>query len=508
MEKLKTTSKKTQETTIEKAIEKAVQKALKTIENRPAKEVELKTTHDSEKLRKNKVHSRLISYISKHKESAVVQTLSEYLETVTTFDSLEKFIPDDNKFNSIIISVEFGRENIEKFVTKPRKSDKHFITPVFFENKGAFLFYETPVAIVELKEQIKSIETLYKEIEHHKYTTWENKILSYFYTRPDFTIAPKLDKFHAMFYYFPLVEQFYVGEEDYFYWLEEMANQNIFSKVKLVDRLFCCPYCFSALLKFSDHCPSCGSINIRNEKFIHCFTCGHVAPESNFLKNERFVCPSCKSKLKLIGEDYDRPLENGVCMDCGNYHIDSKLEVSCLTCHKTCTTEDLSKKFIYEYKLTEYGRNQIKFGTLNTADIILNDLNYIDLNHFTFTLNWSIQMQIRYNEESFSLVALKLILDERVSNYDLLLEFSKFLRSIFRTTDFCSKIDNNSFIFLFPKTDSAGLNIIRTRTDEFIKSIKITRGNFDIKIEAFSSTQDNIAEENAQQLVAKLANKL
>ncbi len=449
-----------------------------------------------------------ISYISKRKESTIVQALAEYFRTVKTFEALESFIPDDNEFNAIAVSVEFGREKIENFVKKLRRSDKNFLTPVFFENNGAFIFYETPISITELKEHAKTIELFYREIEHHNYISWENKILSYFYTRPSFTIAPKLNKYHEMYYYFPLVEQFYDGQEDYFYWLEEMANQNILSKVKLVDRLFCCPYCFSAMMKFSDHCPHCGSINIRNERFIHCFTCGHVSPESNFLKNERFVCPACKSKLKLIGEDYDRPLENGVCMDCGNYHIDSKLEVSCLTCNKSFTTEDLSKKFIYEYKLTEHGRNQVKFGTVSSTDLIVSDLNYIDLNYFSFTLDWSIKMQIRYKEEVFSLIALKLILDEQFSYYDLLLEFSKFLRSTFRTTDFSSKIDRDSFIFLYPKTDSEGLAIILTRINDFIKSIKLTKGKFTIKIESFTSTEKNVSEETAQQLVAKLANKL
>jgi hypothetical protein len=311
-----------------------------------------------------------------------------------------------------------------------------------------------------------------------------------------------------MFYYYPLVDQFYDGQEDYSFWLEDMANQNIFSKIKLIDRLFCCPHCFSALMKFSEHCPNCGSINVRQEKFVHCFTCGHVAPESKFLKNDRLVCPSCKSKLKLIGEDYDRPLENGVCADCGDYHIDGKIKVFCLTCNKSFATEDLSKKFIYEYRLTEHGRNQIKFGTVSSADIIANELNYIVLNYFIFTLDWYIRMQKRYNDSYFSLLALKIVMDTEVSTYDLIIEFSKLLRSTFRTTDFCSKIDNNTFIILFSKADLAGANIVKTRIDSFINSIKLTRGKFNIKTEYFSSTQENIAEENGQQIIEKLINKL
>ena len=324
-------------------------------------------------------------YISRRKESTITQVLSGYFKKVTTLGSLESFIHDrEYEASTIVISMEFKKVNIENFVDKLRKSDKNFISPVFFENNGAFIFYETPVTIVELVELSKKVEFLYSEIEHHHYNSWENRILSYFYTRPNFTIAPKSDKYHEMFYYFPLVEQFHDGQEDYFYWLEEMSSQNILSKIKLIDRIFCCPYCFSALLKFSDHCPNCNSINIINVKFIHCFTCGYIAPESIFLKNERFVCPSCKSKLRLIGQDYDRPLENGVCNDCGNYHIDCKLEVTCLACNKTFMTEDLTKKLIYEYKLTEYGRNQIKFGTIDIATFIVSKLKLLRIKLFYF----------------------------------------------------------------------------------------------------------------------------
>ena len=62
-------------------------------------------------------------------------------------------------------------------------------------------------------------------------------------------------------------------------------------------------------------------------------------------------------------------------------------------------------------------------------------------------------------------------------------------------------------IYLFPKTDLAGLDVIKIRIDSFLNSI-ITKGKFDIKTEYFSSTQENIVEENGQQLIAKLTNKL
>ncbi len=448
-------------------------------------------------------------YITNKDNPFIVSLLKEFFDKISVFNSFADFSTQEEVFDSVIISSNFEKTKIEDFVKKTiRTSDKLFIVPIFLEDNGTFLSHENVVNLENIKEHIISVKNLYKEIEHHNYSSWENRILSYFYTRPDLSVCPKIDKNHDMFYYYPHVEQFYDGQEDYFYWMEEMATQKIFSKVKLVDRLFCCPYCFSALMKFSDHCPNCGSINIKQERFVHCFSCGYVSPESKFMKDERFVCPSCKSKLKLIGEDYDRPLENGVCMDCGNYHIDSTLQISCLSCSKIFTTEELSKKSVFEYKLTEYGRNQIKFDTVSSTNIIASELNYIALNYFIFTLNWSIQMQKRYIDSYFSLVALKIIMETEFSVYDLLVEFSKLLRSSFRTTDFCSKIDNNTFIFLFPKTGATGLNAIKTKIDTFLGSIKLSKGQFNIKTEYFSSTQENIAEENSQQILSNLTNKL
>jgi GGDEF domain-containing protein len=117
-------------------------------------------------------------------------------------------------------------------------------------------------------------------------------------------------------------------------------------------------------------------------------------------------------------------------------------------------------------------------------------------------------MQKRYTDSYFSLLALQIVMDTESSTYDLIIEFSKLLRSTFRTTDFCSKVDTNTFIFLFAKADLSGANVIKARIDSFLNSIKLTRGKFDIKTEYFSSTQENIAEENGQQLIGKLTNKL
>ena len=449
-----------------------------------------------------------IAYITPKLNHTLLGALSEALGEIIVFTSLEDFSATMQTPAALIISTSFGRGLLQPFINSTRRSGRLCLTPIILETNGAFDTYYKPLQIGEIESNIRQISELAAELEVHNYSSWENRILAYFYTRPNFKIIPELDKTKPMFYYYPLVEQFYDGAADYFFWLEEMVSQNILSKIKLVDRLFCCPACFSALLKFSDHCPNCGSINIRNEKFIHCFTCGHVAPESVFLKDPqlaRLVCPSCGTKLKLFGEDYDRPLENGVCQDCGVYHIESALSVECLSCNKTFSTDDLSKRQIFEYKLTDYGRNQVKFGTVNAVGLIVNDLNYMLIGNFSFMLDWMIAMQLRYKSETFGLVSLKIIANDSRSGYDLLLEFAQFLRTVVRNTDMCTKLDYNTFVFLLPKTDSAGLSIITGRITEFIKSLELKQGHFDSKINWFSSEIEDVGDISASQLLEKVS---
>ena len=449
-----------------------------------------------------------IAYICRSISPTILDVLKLHLGEITCYESRAAFEASAEKYEAVVFSLAFGREAMLDFIHKIRQSSEFFLLPVIGENDGVFTMDAQPFDCQELRRRIESVYQLASELEVNNYVSWENRVLSYFYTRPYLLVSPALDPCKAMFYYYPLAEQFYDGAEDYFFWLEEMVAQNIFSKSALVDRLFCCPFCFSARMKFTDLCPHCGSINIRDEKFVHCFTCGHVAPESNVLKDERLVCPSCRTKLKLIGEDYDRPLENGVCGDCGRYHIDSNLGATCLDCSKSFSSDSLSKRQIHEYKLTDYGRSQIRYGTINSASLIVNELNFVIISHFVFMLDWLIDMQKRYTNDHFGLIVLKITPGSSTSAYDLLLEFARFLRNLFRTTDMCTKLDNSTFVFVFPKTDAAGMEILIRRINEFLASLEVKSNRFAANIAYYTTEKPAVADVNARELIESLAAQL
>jgi hypothetical protein len=448
-----------------------------------------------------------IAYIRKFKDSLLMNLLTENFEKYSVFESFDDFYSQDNKFSAIVVQG-FSNTEFLDFSKRIRNNNNYFLTPVFTKEREYELVCGNILNIEETKEKIKIIKLLSEELTIKDDIDWKDRLLMYLYTRQDMVLEPEIDDRHDVYYHYPIIENFTDKEDDYFYYLDLLAEQNILEKSTLVDKLFCCPFCFSAHLKLTDRCPNCNSINIKQEKFIHCFSCGYVAPEAKFEKNSRFVCPSCNAKLKLIGEDYDRPLESGVCNDCGEYHIDSKIEITCITCRKEFSSEDLVKRNVYKYKLTTFGLNQIKYGTVNLTYLLVDNSNYINTEYFNLILDWFIQMNLRYKDDIFSMVVLKVVPASEYVDYTLLSELSKVLRGMQRNTDFGVRIDNNILMFIYPKIDVDGVEIIKSRFKGFSDNIHHNNKSLDLKIECFTSDSENIKNESARTLTSSLISKL
>ncbi|MCP4179223.1 MAG: hypothetical protein GY756_15800 [bacterium] len=448
-----------------------------------------------------------IAYITNLKESYLINLLSANFEKYSIFDSFEDFYSQNNEFSAILVKG-FPKNEFLDFLKIIRKNDNYFLTPVFTKDKEYELACGNILNIEQSKEKIREIDFLSKELTSKENIDWKDRFLMYFYTRRGTILKPEINNKYDIFYHYPLAECFSDREDNFYYYLDALLEQNIINKTILVDKLFCCPYCFSAHLKFTDRCPHCNSINIKQEKFIHCFSCGFVAPEGKFEKNHRLICPSCNAKLKLIGEDYDRPLENGVCDDCGEFHIDSSIEITCIKCRKKFTSEDLTKRSIFEYGITDFGLNQIKYGTVNLTYLLVDNVNYVSHEYFNSMLNWFIQMSLRYNDEIFSLLALKVESSDGYVNYTLLSELSKILRNMLRDTDFGVRIDNKTLMFIYPKTNAKAVNLIKAKIEKLSESIKDEKFCLDIKIEYFTSTEENLQDESGSSLVSNLISKL
>lgn len=451
-----------------------------------------------------------VAYINKGSEYNLTKLIEEHFQKCTPFDSEKTFLSQNSNFAAIVFQGPSQEEYFD-FLKTIRKTEKYYITPVFFgENTAEIALADGNISNWNtVKEKAEQIHLAIRDLKETNTTDWKNKLLFYLYSRKDAVLKPISDWQKPIYFYYPLIETFYEGEETYFYWLDSLIEQNIITRNKLVDQLFCCPYCFSAHLKFTDHCPSCNSINIKQTEFLHCFSCGFIAPQEEFIKNDRLQCSRCNAKLKLVGEDYDRPLESGICLDCKNFHVESKIKVTCVSCNKTFNVDDLNKRAIYELILSDFGRNQIRFNSVDIVPFFIDKIKYVSLEYFYNILNWLIGIQIRYKEEMFSLLGLKLQFSSADINYEIVIGLAKHLRTILRATDFCTKSKDGIFWFIFPKTDVKGVEIIKSRIAEFLNKFQQTDVKaLSINFKAFTSSQETVREESSKLLIAKLTSEL
>ncbi len=77
-------------------------------------------------------------------------------------------------------------------------------------------------------------------------------------------------------------------------------NRGLIESVQLLDRLRVCPDYDRAHTGFIDVCPNCHAIDIREETFLHCYTCGNVAPQAEYLHGGGSPAPSAKPCYAIL----------------------------------------------------------------------------------------------------------------------------------------------------------------------------------------------------------------
>lgn len=258
----------------------------------------------------------------------------------------------------------------------------------------------------------------------------------------------------------------------------------------LSDRIRKCPKCKTGHLNYLDLCPNCGSIDFQKKTMIHCFVCGHVAPDTDFRRNMSFVCPKCGSVLRHLGSDYDHPLESHECNDCGSKFIEPDVKAECLFCKTRTVPEDLIVNNIYSFRLTEKGVAAVRTGNMQMELQLFDGQNNLILNYFCTMIEWFREYRKRYPEQVFSLLgirfsnlyevqyalgdgAYKKMMDEMVAR----------IRSMVRTTDMTTSSAPDTFWMLLPMTPLNKSKIIAERIEALNKMIE-TKTDHKIRITA------------------------
>jgi len=345
---------------------------------------------------------------------------------------------------------------------------------------------------------------------------FDERVLAWLWTRPQARIEPERITHSPAIYHYPLIQTMSSDEPvNEMVWLRMMEEQGWFERGDLIDRIRLCQRCNSGHLNYVDICPQCRSLEITRQPALHCFTCGHVGAQEQFIRDGLMICPNCLTRLRHIGSDYDRPLENYRCHSCSHFFIDADVEARCLECDESHQPDELKIREVRLYRLTENGHLKCRQGLAETGtDSYFGRLNLTSPKAFSALLDWQIQQSRRYaNAPVGSLLVLRFanirqqINDARtMALLDSLMER---IQEAIRETDRCTRTNEEQLWLLLPHTDKDGMQQLRRRLGSLAgKFHDQDELDFDIRIAGLAIPTDLLGQEDASLVMARLGGEV
>ncbi|WP_428775145.1 diguanylate cyclase [Vibrio sp.] len=276
-------------------------------------------------------------------------------------------------------------------------------------------------------------------------------------------------------YHYPLIDIYYPELTSSYRFLMSEIKRDVLEADQLVDRIRVCGECNSGHLNYVEVCPSCHDIDITEKVSLHCFTCGHVADQKQFKRNNKLECPKCLTRLRHIGVDYDRPLETHSCNHCSHSFVEAETMAVCFDCGSEAAISDLIVRKIYQLKLGALGEYTLRHGNRPTAPELALSGN-VDVSYFINLLTWVNKMAIRHQETHLLLGLHFTNLVEYANRFGdakmfaLTEQITDRFNGLFRDTDICCQYQNDVLLVFMPKTDISSLPVLQSKI-EYLASL-------------------------------------
>ena len=349
------------------------------------------------------------------------------------------------------------------------------------------------------------------------------RLLCWLWQRPVATITPLRDPEARDMYRYPLVEAL-AGDRSVNAWsfLQQLRQTNQLDAGALCDRLRQCTSCGSSRLNYVDVCPECRDLDIVRQPSLHCFVCGHVGSQQDFLRGESLVCPNCLTQLRHIGSDYDRPMENYRCRSCNAFFVDAEVDVYCFDCNQRHAPEELRVREIRPFRLSEAGNLACRqgLGDNSVTDEYFRRLKLINQADFLDLLNWQLTIARRYGPPKgatmASVLGMKLenlarVMEEagEVMATAMLESLMERLQQVLRDTDRCMRGREDVLWILLPQTPAQGLNRLQERLVQGLDQMNgSTEVGITLRFVGCVLPEQALKEEDAGLLLARLAGEL
>ncbi|NIF24880.1 diguanylate cyclase [Pantoea sp. Tr-811] len=342
------------------------------------------------------------------------------------------------------------------------------------------------------------------------------QVLAYLWLRAPGSLKALRSPRSPALYHYPLVDALGDDQLNGHALVQGLAQRNLLDSTTLVDRIRLCRSCGSGHLNYVDVCVECSALDIVRQPSLHCFTCGHVGAQADYLKDGVLVCPNCLTRLRHIGTDYDRPLENYSCQACSAFFVDADIQARCLDCGQQHAPDELLVRNIHDYRLSEAGLLAARQGLDQGFDPYFGGLSLVGVNTFRTLLDWQLELIARHGEPSFALLgvrfknlgaALARLGPQR--GHALLDALIERIQVAIRDTDRCTRTTEEHLWLLLMYTDSVGLQRVTERLNQ-ISELFVGQDLQDIVLTTSGcvAPAQLVEKENAELLMARLAGEL
>ena len=337
------------------------------------------------------------------------------------------------------------------------------------------------------------------------------KLLVYLFLRESLKIFPQFNLHAPKLYTYPIIELLSDNQND-IDWYQELIRRNLLAYKKLIDRVRVCNKCYSAHIYFIDDCPNCKSVDIKRSRLLHCFTCGYVAKEEDFIQGYERTCPKCSAHLRHIGVDYDLPTAQYACNNCGYVFEEPETIYRCMMCGQEGSPDKLNIQEFYSIEMTLYGREWLLLEQKKIIFSVLNEsFKYVSLEYFQILLDWFMKLHKRDNSFSFALILIKFDNIENIIQFygisqslEIYREFARRISEMLRNTDVVCRDDEYKLWIFLPLTQKKGIS---NRINELIQNIQL-EGDVKIQINISEKYSSDISPEtNIKILMNNLGKK-
>ncbi len=398
-----------------------------------------------------------------------------------------------------------------------RASARAALLPVFLEEPADSAANEASdgsgLSVARMEELSEDIHSSLRDIDLAAMaSSLDLRMLGYLHSRPWKRLLPVISPLTPDVYSWPLPDALSGGLLESEGWIDGLLERGLLREGDLIERVRFCPRCDGGHLNYVDICPFCRSMDIIQEPFIHCFTCGRVGPQDMFFKGGELQCPFCGARLRHIGSDYDRPMENYTCNDCSKSFAEPDVSARCLLCGNWSMTDELVPRNFRMYSLSDKGVLAARTGAIEDVYALLDTLNYMKPQPFMHILDWMLRLASRPPVEPFCVVMISFPNFESFmrqkggrTGMEVLGTVTKRLRDMIRTTDVSTRTEQGDLLLLLPKTPLDGGHVLAERIKALADlTVQPDGSRMELDLKLTGIPEEFNRDEGARLLVARL----